>query len=363
MVEINPKYRQLIEAHVRKNAANSYEEDMARIAWLLLPLAQLALWIYIGTHEKFSPQIMRGLKVFMVFLVSCSLIMLDVVHVQHRAKCAEQIRQGEEHWIVTYIKSLATAYNQYFAVGGTIMWVCIYRAQIASYTANPLVGVTMTGQAIADLLGLNAFDSARDNDSMDEMVKGLLCRIFISFVIWLLVQIPACICFVERLFTSTTLALDVMHAFLIVSGWYICLVFVIEKFSGAPLRQNWNQFWRELKMNWRGFFPDAKPTISASAATAATTLDKSNMTIIKRVKPFAQVTGLLPTVKYTGRRAEPSMLNHLCKHCLINNVKKDKDEARKFIDEHLLAHNIHVDNEGRKDCLQQELTRVGLWGK
>ncbi len=266
MVEINPKYRQLIEAHVRKNAANSYEEDMTLIALLLVPLAQLAMWIYIGTHgvvaldiKKFTPEIMRHLKVLMVFVLCFSLIMLDVVHVQHRAKCGEQIRQGEEHWIVTYIKSLATSYNKHLAVCGAIMWVCIYRAQIASYTANPLVGVTMTGQAIADLLGLNAFDSARDNDSMDEIVKGLLCRIFISFVIWLLVQMPACICFVESLFAGTTLILDVMYAFLIASGLYkwaefvcIVLVILIERLSGEPVRQHIKQNWREFKMNWRG---------------------------------------------------------------------------------------------------------------
>jgi hypothetical protein len=87
------------------------------------------------------------------------------------------------------------------------------------------------------------------------------------------------------------------------------------------------------------------------------------MTLIDRVKPFAQVTGLLAPVKYAGARRETTMMSHLCKHCLINGVKKNTDEARKFINEHLVAHNIHDDNEGRKDCLQQELTRVGLWGK
>ncbi len=152
-VDIDPKYKQRIEAYVRKYAAKSYEKELSELASLLVPLVLFVLINLMGTYgvvaleiEKFPARVMRCFKVSTLILLLTCLVMIVVVHLHHHAKCTENNCSAKQIDIVQSIKLESDALNYICFAIGVIIWVWIFCQYIVPYTAKPFAFVGKIGE-------------------------------------------------------------------------------------------------------------------------------------------------------------------------------------------------------------------------
>jgi len=375
-VDIDPKYKPAIAAYMRKYATKSYEQELWEHASLLVPLFVFALINLIGTYgvvaldiQKLPRRAMRFLKVSTLILLLVCLVMIVVVHLHHHAKCTEKKCSTQQLGILQWTQSCFSWFsglNEIMGSIGAVIWVWIFWQQIVPYTAKPFAFVDKIAQGIGILIGVEALARARANGTYNEMANWFWPPIIISGFLCVLTKVPACVCFVKCLFAGTSLVLDLMYTFLIGTCFLgfcrvaIYFLWYIAEFCGVLSEDSWNKGCHKIKMFSKGFRKHGTPTLSASAATAATTREKANSRNLASIPQFGELKPGPIAAKYTSTKHKCKMLQYFEQHCTVDGGKPATED---FIKARLVDNNIHDDHEGVRLCVMQEIIRVGLWGK
>jgi hypothetical protein len=357
---------------MRKYATKSYEQELSELAYLLVSLVLFVLINLIGTYgvvaldiQKLPRRAMRFLKVSTLILLLVCLVMIVVVHLHHHAKCTEKKCSTQQLGILQWTQSWFSGFNEIMGSIGAVIWVWIFWQQIVPYTAKPFAFVDKIAQGIGILIGVEALARARANGTYNEMANWFWPPIIISGFLCVFTKVPACVCFVKCLFAGTSLVLDLMYTFLIGTCFVGCcriaiyVMWHIAVFCGVPVTW-WDKACHKMKMSSKGFCKSGTPTLSASAATAATTLEKANSRNLALIPQFGELKPGPIAAKYTSTKHKCRMLQYFEQHCTVDGGKPATED---FIKARLVHNNIHDDHEGVRLCVMQEIIRVGLWGK